>query len=97
MSTLQNSEQRYLEALGHRIRELRTQRHLGLQELADRARLHRTHLWKLEKGTLNPGIISYLRLSQVLGVSLSALLPTFELEGTDGDHGQPAPPTHIDT
>lgn len=97
MSSLQSSEQRYLEALGHRIRELRKQRRLGLQELADRAGLHRTHLWKLEKGTLNPGIISYLRLAQVLELPLSALLPTFESEVADEQHGQAAPPDHIET
>lgn len=97
MSSLQNSEQRYLEALGHRIRELRRQKHLGLQELADRAGLHRTHLWKLEKGTLNPGIISYLRLAQVLELPLSALLPTFEPEVADKHPDQPAPPGGVET
>lgn len=71
-------ETRYLEALGARIRALRQERHLGLEELADRSGLHRTHLWKIEKGLLNAGVISYVRLAQQLDLPLGDLLPPHE-------------------
>lgn len=76
--SLHPSEAHYLETLGARIRELRQQRQLGLEELADRAGLHRTHLWKIEKGQLNAGVISYVRLARQLELSVGDLLPPFE-------------------
>lgn len=68
------SDAAYLQALGVRIRECRRATGLGLEELADRAGLHRTHLWKIEMGRLNAGVLSYVRLAQALAVPLGTLL-----------------------
>lgn len=71
-------EVHYLIRLGAQIRRIRQEHHLGLEELADRAGLHRTHLWKIEKGQLNAGIISLARLARVLDLTPALLLPPFE-------------------
>lgn len=73
-------ETAYLEALGNRIRELRRSHKIGLETLAERANVHRTHLWKIEKGQLNAGILVFVRLATELKVPLSELLPALEDE-----------------
>ncbi len=78
-SALSIQEVQYLERLGAHIRALRQAHELGLDELADRAGLHRTHLWKIEKGQLNAGAISYVRLASQLGVAPGELFPAFPL------------------
>ena len=72
---MEDSELDYLVSLGSRIRELRQQKQLGLEELADRAGIHRTHLWKIEKGRLNAGVLSYLRLAHELELPVGSLFP----------------------
>ena len=76
----------YLIRLGGQIRKLRQEQHLGLEELADRAGLHRTHLWKIEKGQLNAGVISLTRLARVLNLTPAMLLPPFK--GDDSPSGE---------
>ena len=73
--SLSSLEAQYLERVGAHIRALRQERGLGLEELADRSGLHRTHLWKIEKGQLNAGVISYVRLAIQLEVTLGELFP----------------------
>ena len=76
---LSEEEHTYLVALGERIRAIRQERNLRMEEFADLAGIHRTHLWKIEKGQLNAGIVSYYRLAQQLGLPLGSLFPTNEL------------------
>jgi len=76
-------ETQYLIDLGAHIRALRQERQLGLEELADQAGIHRTHLWKIEKGQLNAGIVNYLRLANQLGLTPSALFPDLSPDSTD--------------
>lgn len=70
-----SQEIQYLVDLGAHVRALRLERQLGLEELADQAGIHRTHLWKIEKGQLNAGVINYLRLAKRLGLAPGALFP----------------------
>ncbi|GHF58659.1 transcriptional regulator with XRE-family HTH domain [Deinococcus metalli] len=77
--TIDDSEAQHLAALGARIRLLRQQRDLGLEELAARAGLHRTHLWKIEKGKLNAGIISYMRIARELQMTGEELFSILDL------------------
>lgn len=75
---LSAEETQYLVTLGIHLRRLRVERGLGLEELADRAGIHRTHLWKIEMGRLNAGTVSFMRLARHLGVSPGDLFPAFE-------------------
>jgi transcriptional regulator with XRE-family HTH domain len=57
-----------------RLREERIARGLSQEELADIATLHRTYVGSVERGERNISIDSMERLSEALGLDLSALL-----------------------
>ncbi|WP_353543562.1 helix-turn-helix domain-containing protein [Deinococcus xinjiangensis] len=63
----------FLVQLGDHIRTLRRARSLGLEPFSDQVGVHRTHLYKIEKGQLNAGILTYLKIARVLDLSLSEL------------------------
>lgn len=76
--TLSEVEHTYLLALGERIRTIRQEKKLKMEEFADLAGIHRTHLWKIEKGQLNAGVVSYYRIAHELGLPLGSLFPNDE-------------------
>lgn len=47
------------------------------EELADRARIHRTYLGGVERGERNLGLLNVLRIANALGVPPSALFRDF--------------------
>ncbi|AEI71141.1 hypothetical protein [EBPR siphovirus 5] len=62
------------KTIGNRLAELRAERGLTLQDVADRTGLSKTHVWELEAGrTRNPSIDTAVRLARALGVSLDYL------------------------
>jgi transcriptional regulator with XRE-family HTH domain len=62
------------ETISVRIKALRSQRQLSLQELADRAGCTKTHIWELEQGrSRNPTIEMAVSVANALGVSLEYL------------------------
>jgi len=58
---------------GHRVRELREARGLSQEELAFRARVHRTYLGGIERGERNPSLKNIAAIAEALGVTLSEL------------------------
>ena len=60
--------------LGARIRDLRRERHLTQEDLAERAQLHPTHVAKIEAGVSWPSVQALLRLAQAMGVAPAELL-----------------------
>ena len=61
-------------ALGQRVRDLRVQRSLSQEQLAERADLHWTYISGIERGRRNPGLNTLRRLAQALKVSLPVLV-----------------------
>jgi len=61
------------ERFGHRVRELRETRGLSQEELAFRARVHRTYLGGIERGERNPALKNIAAIAEALGVTLSEL------------------------
>ena len=59
--------------LGVRVKDLRRERGLTLDELAGRAGVSRAMISKLERGEKNPTLVIAARLAEGLGVSLSRL------------------------
>lgn len=59
--------------LGVRVRELRRERGLTLEELAGRSGVSRAMISKLERGEKNPTLVIAARMAEGLGVSLSRL------------------------
>ena len=73
------------------LRDLRRQRGLTLQQLADRAGIHTTQLGRYERG-LQPGIDAVVRLARALGVDPRELMEPV-LEGAIAN--SPAPPVAV--
>jgi transcriptional regulator with XRE-family HTH domain len=61
-------------ALGERVRDLRQQRKLSQEALAERAGLHWTYVSGIERGKRNPGLNTLGRIASALRVSLAELV-----------------------
>ncbi len=68
------NDQSFLRELGHRVRDLRTDRKLTQAQLADACQLHRTFIGSVERGERNISILNLRILAKKLRVSLSDLL-----------------------
>ena len=58
---------------GERVRELRHEKGLSQEELAFRAKIHRTYLGGIERGERNPALKNIASIAGALGVSLCKL------------------------
>ncbi|PJR06984.1 helix-turn-helix domain-containing protein, partial [Sinorhizobium meliloti] len=60
--------------LPHRLRALRRQQSLSLEQLGERTGLTKSYLSKLERGLSEPSISTVLRLAEAYGVGVSQLV-----------------------
>ena len=72
-----------LEALGAAVRDLRLERNLTQEALADAAGLHTTYISGIERGLRNVGFRNLDRVAVALGVDLPTL--TAAVEAHRGD------------
>jgi transcriptional regulator with XRE-family HTH domain len=70
------AEQKLLHALGERIRELRKERELSQEKLAELADIHVNHLRRIELGQANPTYLVLWRLARAVEIPLQRLLPS---------------------
>jgi transcriptional regulator with XRE-family HTH domain len=68
------------KVFGERIRALRRRSSWSQEQLAERARLHRTYVVGIELGTRNPSLKIMARLARALGVPLPSLFETADVE-----------------
>ena len=64
-----------LVSLGRNIQAYREMLRWSTEQLADRAGLNRSHIWKIEQGRSNPRLLTLLRITEALGCDLSDLMP----------------------
>lgn len=64
----------FLTEIGLRIRALRTDRSLTIQQLADRSQISRRLLTQIEFGQANPSLVTITRIARQLGVDFTDLL-----------------------
>ena len=69
----------YLERFGQRIRQLREDRGMSQEDLADAANLHRTHVSLIERGGRSVRIDTIERLAIALRVQPAELMPKIKL------------------
>jgi transcriptional regulator with XRE-family HTH domain len=62
-----------LIALGRQVRQLRKERGLSQEELADRAGLHTNYIGGIERGERNVGVKALFKIAKGLGVSTPEL------------------------
>lgn len=67
-----------LKKFGDRVRELRKERGLSQEDLAELAGLHRTYIGGIERGERNVALVNILRLAKALNVSPGELLDGIE-------------------
>jgi len=60
---------------GTHLRNLRTERKLTQEDLADRAGMHFTYIGQIERGLRNPSLINLEKIAKALKVSAGTLLP----------------------
>ena len=63
-----------LSAFGTRLRELREQRNLSHEKLAEMADLHRNYVGNLERGKSNVSLLTIVKLARSLNVKPIKLL-----------------------
>lgn len=66
-----------LKTFGYRIRELRKQKDLTQEELAERARLHYTYVGIVERGEKNISLKNIEKIVKALNVSMAEFFATF--------------------
>jgi transcriptional regulator with XRE-family HTH domain len=72
----QSAKHPALKRLGSRIRELRQQRQLSQEALADLAQVGRSYMSGIERGVRNPSALLLLRLSRALHARIGDLFPS---------------------
>ena len=64
----------FLSRIGERVRALRTEQSLTVQQLADRSGISRRLLTQIELGQANPSLVSVTRIARALGTEFTDLL-----------------------
>ena len=64
-----------LKRLGARIRELRHERHLSQEALADAAQIGRSYMSGIERGVRNCSALHLLRIARALNITVGDLFP----------------------
>jgi transcriptional regulator with XRE-family HTH domain len=60
---------------GERLREVRQQRAISQEKLAELAGLHRTYVSSIERGERNVSLVNIERLAGALNVTMAELMP----------------------
>jgi transcriptional regulator with XRE-family HTH domain len=68
-------------AFGQAVRDLRVERGISQERLAELAEIHRTYIGDVERGTRNIALVNMTRIANALGTKLSALLKEAEADG----------------
>ncbi len=87
MSETSNQPDEPVSNLASRLRKIREDRHLSLDDVAGRAGISKTYLWELERdkaGTKKPSADVLLRISQALSTTLAELLALATVKAPDG-------------
>jgi transcriptional regulator with XRE-family HTH domain len=67
------SKKKIIIAFGDRVRELRKEKGLSQEELADKAGLHRTYIGMIERGEKNITLTNIEKIAKALDVDIKKL------------------------
>ncbi len=74
LCSMQQQGKKYLQLIGNNIRKKRTELCLSQQILADNADIAKSTVQRIEKGEMNPSILTLKNISIALGVDLTELI-----------------------
>lgn len=63
------SDSQFLKQFGENLRRLRTERNLTMQQLANKAEIELSQIYRIEKGIINPKLSTIVILAGALEVS----------------------------
>lgn len=69
--------------LGYNVRRIRHEAGISQEELADRAKLHRTYISSLERGERNVSVENIFAIAEALNVPPGDLLKPIPAKGSD--------------
>jgi len=72
------NKEKFLKQFGKRVAEVRRERNLTQEELADLVNVHRTYIGFIEQGKRNAVVANVYKISKALNISLKDLFSTFE-------------------
>lgn len=67
-----------LKIFGNTVREIRIQKGLSQEDLADLCHLHRTYIGGIERGERNVGLMNILYIAKALNIRPSELFQEFD-------------------
>lgn len=85
ISTVADDADAASAAFGHRMCELREERGMSQEDLADKTDMHPTAIGRIERGKREPRLTTILRVARGLDVQPSALLDELDLPDSEAD------------
>jgi transcriptional regulator with XRE-family HTH domain len=71
---MQQQGKKYLQLVGNNIRKMRDKKGISQQELADSSDVAKSTIQRIEKGDMNPSLLTIRSISVALEVELSELV-----------------------
>jgi len=71
---MQQQGKRYLQLIGNNIRKKRNASGISQQELADNSDVAKSTIQRIEKGEMNPSILTLKNISVALEIELSEII-----------------------
>ena len=71
---MQRQEKKQLQQIGNNIRKKRDAKDISQQELADNSDVAKSTIQRIEKGEMNPSVLTLIKISLALETELSELL-----------------------
>ncbi|HXU26801.1 MAG TPA: helix-turn-helix transcriptional regulator [Bacteroidia bacterium] len=71
---MQRQEKKHLQQIGNNIRKKRDAKDISQQELADNSDVAKSTIQRIEKGEMNPSVLTLIKISTALETELSELL-----------------------
>jgi transcriptional regulator with XRE-family HTH domain len=71
---MHQAKQQFLKKFGARIQQMRRQAGISQEELAHRAKLHRTYMGRIERGESNPPVYTVYKIAKILKMDSSDIL-----------------------
>lgn len=72
---LDRQDEKIMVAFGRNLKRARMEKGLSLRELAHEADMSHFNIHEIEKGIVNPSMVTVVKLARALGVTPASLLP----------------------